>query len=311
MNTPNIRRGCVSQKIWFVCGLKRKYIIILQSTNLFRIPIHPASPLLFASEHAQTSQSFTKTSALELTQMHVAELTYIHSMIESLRQRSFCIVRLPLARLYLHRARFMPDHHFGTSTLAPCTKGNGYWPHVHKKRQRKDQRLSSKVVSEGKRFREVFELRPVELWRHIRILARDPPTTRSEGFSLLCFPVWGGAPFLSDLGVNPYELTTMSTPDLRRARLPHPVDSVATTRVATLVPHYPDRSIPLQVGATRPGDVHVQFALTTTMRSHHFETASHKANCQERHQKETRTALSWREISEPYVHRLEDKCHMH
>uniref|UniRef100_A0AAV1UHX6 Uncharacterized protein n=1 Tax=Peronospora matthiolae TaxID=2874970 RepID=A0AAV1UHX6_9STRA len=30
----------------------------------------------------------------------------------------------------------------------------------------------------------------------------------------------------------------MSTPGLKRARHPHPVDSVATTRVTTLVPHY-------------------------------------------------------------------------
>ena len=115
-----------------------------------------------------------------------------------------------------------------------------------------------------KGFRKVFELRPVELWLHIRILARVPPTTRSEGFSLLCYPVWGGAPFLSDLGVNPYELTTMSTPDLRRARLPHPVDSVATTRITTLVPHYPDRSVPLQVGATQPGDTSTDYANTTS-----------------------------------------------
>ena len=115
-----------------------------------------------------------------------------------------------------------------------------------------------------KGFRKVFELRPVELWLHIRILARAPPTTRSEGFSLLCYPVWGGAPFLSDLGVNPYELTTMSTPDLRRARLPHPVDSVATTRITTLVPHYPVRSVPLQVGATQPGDTSADYANTTS-----------------------------------------------
>lgn len=120
-----------------------------------------------------------------------------------------------------------------------------------------------------KGVREVFELRPVELWLHIRILARDPPTTRSEGFSLLCYPVWGGAPFLSDLGVNPYELTTMSTPDLRRARLPHPVDSVATTRITTLVPHYPDRSVPLQVGATQPGYTSTNYANTTTRQNMH------------------------------------------
>ena len=118
-----------------------------------------------------------------------------------------------------------------------------------------------------KGFRKVFELRPVELWLHIRILARVPPTTRSEGFSLLCYPVWGGAPFLSDLGVNPYELTTMSTPDLRRARLPHPVDSVATTRVTTLLPHYPDRSVPLQVGATQLGDTITSYANTTSRRN--------------------------------------------
>uniref|UniRef100_A0AAV1USH7 Uncharacterized protein n=1 Tax=Peronospora matthiolae TaxID=2874970 RepID=A0AAV1USH7_9STRA len=86
----------------------------------------------------------------------------------------------------------------------------------------------------------------------------------SDGFSLLCYPVWGGAPLLSDLGVNPYELTTMSTPSLRRARLPHPVDSDAVTRVTTLVPHYPDRGVPLQVGATQPGDSWSQFASTTT-----------------------------------------------
>uniref|UniRef100_A0AAV1UFE8 Uncharacterized protein n=1 Tax=Peronospora matthiolae TaxID=2874970 RepID=A0AAV1UFE8_9STRA len=30
----------------------------------------------------------------------------------------------------------------------------------------------------------------------------------------------------------------MSTPGLKRARHPHPVDSVATTRVTTLVPYY-------------------------------------------------------------------------
>uniref|UniRef100_A0AAV1U7A9 Uncharacterized protein n=1 Tax=Peronospora matthiolae TaxID=2874970 RepID=A0AAV1U7A9_9STRA len=46
----------------------------------------------------------------------------------------------------------------------------------------------------------------------------------------------------------------MSTPSLRRARLHNPVDSDAVTRVTTLVPHYPDRSVPLQVGATQPGD---------------------------------------------------------
>uniref|UniRef100_M4C5C2 Uncharacterized protein n=1 Tax=Hyaloperonospora arabidopsidis (strain Emoy2) TaxID=559515 RepID=M4C5C2_HYAAE len=38
----------------------------------------------------------------------------------------------------------------------------------------------------------------------------------------------------------------MSTPGLRRARLLHPVDSVATTRVTALVPHYPDRSVPAE-----------------------------------------------------------------
>ena len=152
-----------------------------------------------------------------------------------------------------------------------------------------------------KGVREVFELRPVELWLHIRILARDPPTTRIEGFSLLCYPVWGGAPFLSDLGVNPYELTTMSTPDLRRARLPHPVDSVATTRITTLVPHYPDRSVPLQVGATQPGDTPSHFPPTTLCAVYSSKTVYTTGFCQSRPYNETSAVLNVRETCKPHM----------
>ena len=91
-------------------------------------------------------------------------------------------------------------------------------------------------------------------WCRGSILARGPPTTRSEGFSLLCFPVWGGAPFLSDLGVIPYGITTMSTPGLGRACHRHTAYRDTTTLIGTLIPCYPDRSLPLQVGATQPGD---------------------------------------------------------
>ena len=120
------------------------------------------------------------------------------------------------------------------------------------------------MVRNGKRFSQGIRITTCRAMAAHQDSGTCSSHYQDRRFSLLCYPVWGGAPFLSDLGVNPYELTTMSTPDLRRARLPHPVDSVATTRITTLVPHYPDRSVPLQVGATQPGDTSTDYANTTS-----------------------------------------------
>ena len=150
-------------------------------------------------------------------------------------------------------------------------------PLIHRGDTEENDGREVKLVSlrSVKGFRKVFVLWPVERWRHIRIPVRDPPTTRSEGFSVLCYPVWGGAPFLSDLGVNPYELTTMSTPGLRRARLPHPVDSVATTRVTTLVPHYPDRSFPFTLAPPNPAILRASSLVQQPYTFHTSKTVSH------------------------------------
>uniref|UniRef100_A0AAV1UFJ9 Uncharacterized protein n=1 Tax=Peronospora matthiolae TaxID=2874970 RepID=A0AAV1UFJ9_9STRA len=45
----------------------------------------------------------------------------------------------------------------------------------------------------------------------------------------------------------------MSTPGLKRARHPHPVDSVATTRVTTLVPHYLAEAFRYKLAPPHPG----------------------------------------------------------
>ena len=80
----------------------------------------------------------------------------------------------------------------------------------------------------------MFELRFVAEGYHLRILARDPSTTKSEDFSLLCYPAWGVAPFLSDLGTLTSVNVPMSTPGLKRTRLPHPGDSDITQHTITL-----------------------------------------------------------------------------
>lgn len=79
--------------------------------------------------------------------------------------------------------------------------------------------------------------------RHVRILARDPLTTRSENFSLLCYPAWGDPPFLRDLDALSYDNVPMSTPGLRRTRLLHPDYSDTLLHTPILTPHYPDRNV--------------------------------------------------------------------
>ena len=69
---------------------------------------------------------------------------------------------------------------------------------------------------------------------HLRILARDPSTTKSEGFSLLCYPAWGGPPFLSDLGAYPFGHAPMSTPGLEWTHHRHPGNSDIAQHTTTL-----------------------------------------------------------------------------
>jgi hypothetical protein len=90
---------------------------------------------------------------------------------------------------------------------------------------------------------------------HIRILARDPPTTKSEDFSLLCYPAWGDSPFLSDLDTLSYEKLPMSTPGLRWTRHPHPGNSHTPRHTTHLTTHDSDRSFLLQVDATQPSEI--------------------------------------------------------
>ena len=78
---------------------------------------------------------------------------------------------------------------------------------------------------------------------HVRILARDPLTTRSEDFSLLCHPAWGDPPFLRDLDALSYDNDPMFTPGLRRTRLLHPDYSDTLLHIHILTPHYPDRNV--------------------------------------------------------------------
>lgn len=130
-------------------------------------------------------------------------------------------------------------------------------------------------------FRKVFELQVAAKTCHIRILARNPPTTKSEGFSLLCCPVWGGVPFLSDLGAFPYDNAPMSTPGLGRTRLPHPVNSGIPTPAATLKPYYPDRSISVTSWrhSTRclPHEsLHYLYALRTHFQNHPIDNKSYR-----------------------------------
>lgn len=105
---------------------------------------------------------------------------------------------------------------------------------------------------------KLIELRLTAVLHHIRILARDPPTTKSEDFSLLCYPAWGGSPFLSDLDTLPYEKLPMSTPGLRWTRHPHPGNSDTTPHTTALTTHCPARSLLLQVDATQPGTHHIK-----------------------------------------------------
>ena len=91
--------------------------------------------------------------------------------------------------------------------------------------------------------REIFELWLVAPVRHVRILARDPLTTRSEDFSLLCYPAWGDPPFLRDFDALSYDNVSMFTPGLRRTRLLHPDYSDTILHTSILTPHYPDRYV--------------------------------------------------------------------
>ena len=91
--------------------------------------------------------------------------------------------------------------------------------------------------------REIFESCFVATVCHGRILARDPLTTRSEDFSLLCHPAWGDPPFLRDLDALPYDNAPMFTPGLRRTRLLHPDYSDTLLHTPILTPHYPDRNV--------------------------------------------------------------------
>ena len=99
--------------------------------------------------------------------------------------------------------------------------------------------LDEKVI------REMFELWFVAVAQDIRILARDPSTTKSEGFSLLCYPVWGSTPFLSDLGPSAYAVDPMSTPGLERTHHPHPVDSPTQQHTTTLHIPLPSQKLPV------------------------------------------------------------------
>lgn len=97
------------------------------------------------------------------------------------------------------------------------------------------QSTTRKRPGETKRFcfRKCFEAQLIAESAHVGILARDPSTTKSEGFSLLCQPAWGGSPFLSDLVTLAYANVTMSTPGLKWTRHPHPADSDTLTAYCT------------------------------------------------------------------------------
>lgn len=91
----------------------------------------------------------------------------------------------------------------------------------------------------------MFELQLVAERYHLRILARDPSTTKSEGFSLLCYPAWGVPPFLSDLGTLTSVDVPMSTPGLKRTRHPHPGDSDTSQHTTTLIIPLPSQKLPV------------------------------------------------------------------